>query len=206
MRVGRNAPLPHTLWLVDVAAGTTREAEVRRAARHQGRPARRAAQGRRQGCAEGQPRRAHRDRRRRQRPGDPLVRRQPQRRGAGARGRQQGSLDRHRRYRQRRRCRRATTCTTTPGSTGTSTISAGCRTDRTLWFLSEQSGYSQLYTLDDDGKRARQLTSGQWEASQPQLSADGRTLLLRLQPRSGPATTRCARSTPTAARCAKSPR
>jgi dipeptidyl aminopeptidase/acylaminoacyl peptidase len=45
---------------------------------------------------------------------------------------------------------------------------------RTLWYLSEQTGYSQLYL--DDGK-ARQLTTGTWEASQPQLSADGRQFL-----------------------------
>jgi dipeptidyl aminopeptidase/acylaminoacyl peptidase len=45
---------------------------------------------------------------------------------------------------------------------------------RTLWYLSEQTGYSQLYL--DDGK-PRQLTSGQWEVSQPQLSVDGRQFL-----------------------------
>jgi dipeptidyl aminopeptidase/acylaminoacyl peptidase len=50
-----------------------------------------------------------------------------------------------------------------PGADGGST--------RTLWFLSEQSGYSQLY-LDTDG-RQRQLTSGRWEVSQPRPSADG---------------------------------
>jgi dipeptidyl aminopeptidase/acylaminoacyl peptidase len=44
----------------------------------------------------------------------------------------------------------------------------------TLWYLSEESGYSQLYTLDTTGGRAKQLTSGRWEASAPQLSADGR--------------------------------
>jgi dipeptidyl aminopeptidase/acylaminoacyl peptidase len=43
---------------------------------------------------------------------------------------------------------------------------------RALWFLSEQSGYSQLYV--DAGGKPRQLTSGKWEVSQPQLSADGR--------------------------------
>ena len=46
--------------------------------------------------------------------------------------------------------------------------------EHTLWYLSEQSGYSQLYL--DDGK-TRQLTSGQWEVSQPRLSADGRQFL-----------------------------
>ena len=47
--------------------------------------------------------------------------------------------------------------------------------NRTLWYLSEESGWSQLYALDVDGDaRARQLTSGRWEASQPRPSADGR--------------------------------
>ena len=44
---------------------------------------------------------------------------------------------------------------------------------RTLWYLSEESGYSHLYTLDTASGRAKQLTSGRWEASTPQLSADG---------------------------------
>lgn len=42
-----------------------------------------------------------------------------------------------------------------------------------LWFLSEQSGYSHLYVSDGGAPRA--LTSGQWEVSAPQPSADGRT-------------------------------
>ena len=46
---------------------------------------------------------------------------------------------------------------------------------RTLWFLSEVSGWSQLYL--SDGSKARPLTSGHWEVSQPQLSADGRRFL-----------------------------
>ncbi len=41
----------------------------------------------------------------------------------------------------------------------------------TLWYLSEESGYSHLYL--HDGAKARALTSGQWEASSPVLSADG---------------------------------
>jgi dipeptidyl aminopeptidase/acylaminoacyl peptidase len=48
--------------------------------------------------------------------------------------------------------------------------------NRTLWYLSEESGYSQLYTLDtEDGAAPVQLTRGQWEASQPVLSADARS-------------------------------
>ena len=45
--------------------------------------------------------------------------------------------------------------------------------DGALWFLSEQSGYSHLYV--SDGGSARALTSGKWEVSAPQLAADGRT-------------------------------
>jgi dipeptidyl aminopeptidase/acylaminoacyl peptidase len=44
--------------------------------------------------------------------------------------------------------------------------------NRTLWLLSEESGYSHLYTVAQGGK-AKALTSGAWEASEPQLSADG---------------------------------
>jgi dipeptidyl aminopeptidase/acylaminoacyl peptidase len=45
---------------------------------------------------------------------------------------------------------------------------------RTLWYLSEESGYSHLYTLGADG-RARALTQGKWEASDVKWSADGST-------------------------------
>jgi dipeptidyl aminopeptidase/acylaminoacyl peptidase len=44
----------------------------------------------------------------------------------------------------------------------------------TLWFLSEETGYSHLYTLDAAG-RQRALTQGQWEASDVQWSSDGST-------------------------------
>lgn len=43
---------------------------------------------------------------------------------------------------------------------------------RTLWYLSEESGWSQLYL--NDGGKPRALTSGKWEASAPALSADGK--------------------------------
>ena len=42
----------------------------------------------------------------------------------------------------------------------------------TLWFMSEESGYSHLYTLGTDGKQ-RALTSGKWEATQVKWNADG---------------------------------
>ncbi|WP_242165334.1 S9 family peptidase [Lysobacter sp. M15] len=50
------------------------------------------------------------------------------------------------------------------------------RDGRTLWLLSEESGYSQLYTLDAERGKAQALTSGKWEVSQPALSVDGRRL------------------------------
>ncbi|MEA9727105.1 S9 family peptidase [Xanthomonas campestris] len=44
--------------------------------------------------------------------------------------------------------------------------------NRTLWLLSEESGYSQLYTVDGNGK-PRQRTRGTFEVSAPVPSADG---------------------------------
>jgi dipeptidyl aminopeptidase/acylaminoacyl peptidase len=45
--------------------------------------------------------------------------------------------------------------------------------DRTLWYQSEESGYAHLYTKAMNGE-PRSLTHGQFEVSDPQLSADGR--------------------------------
>jgi dipeptidyl aminopeptidase/acylaminoacyl peptidase len=50
--------------------------------------------------------------------------------------------------------------------------------NHTLWYLSEESGYSHLYTKALDGK-ARALTQGQFEVSSPQLSHDGRWFYVR---------------------------
>ncbi|HSE11078.1 MAG TPA: prolyl oligopeptidase family serine peptidase [Rudaea sp.] len=52
------------------------------------------------------------------------------------------------------------------------------RDGRTLWYLSEESGYSHLYAKPLDGK-ARALTQGQFEISDPQLSHDGRWFYVR---------------------------
>ncbi|GLQ98004.1 S9 family peptidase [Dyella mobilis] len=49
---------------------------------------------------------------------------------------------------------------------------------RTLWYLSEESGYSQLYVKPVDGA-AKALTRGKFEVSQPQLSNDGKWFYLR---------------------------
>lgn len=50
--------------------------------------------------------------------------------------------------------------------------------NRTLWYLSEESGYSQLYVKPVDGA-AKALTSGKFEVSEPQLSNDGKWFYLR---------------------------
>ncbi len=46
--------------------------------------------------------------------------------------------------------------------------------NRTLWYLSEETGYSHLYTVAPGG-RASALTRGSWEASSPQWTPDGLT-------------------------------
>ena len=48
----------------------------------------------------------------------------------------------------------------------------------TLWYLSEHTGYSQLYSKSLDGK-ATALTSGKFEVSHPLLSDDGQRFYLR---------------------------
>jgi dipeptidyl aminopeptidase/acylaminoacyl peptidase len=47
------------------------------------------------------------------------------------------------------------------------------RDDRTLWFISEESGFAHLYTKTPDGA-PRALTSGKFEVTGPVLSEDGR--------------------------------
>jgi dipeptidyl aminopeptidase/acylaminoacyl peptidase len=46
--------------------------------------------------------------------------------------------------------------------------------NRSLWYLSEESGYSHLYLRDGAGK-VRALTQGDWEATEVAWSADGQT-------------------------------
>jgi dipeptidyl aminopeptidase/acylaminoacyl peptidase len=50
--------------------------------------------------------------------------------------------------------------------------------NRTLWYLSEESGYSHLYTKLPGGK-AKALTAGTFEVSDPALSPDGAWFYLR---------------------------
>lgn len=52
--------------------------------------------------------------------------------------------------------------------------------DGRLWLLSEESGYSHLYTVADrDGAKAKALTSGSWEASEVQWTRDGGSAYFR---------------------------
>ncbi len=50
--------------------------------------------------------------------------------------------------------------------------------NRTLWYVSEESGFAHLYAKALDGK-ARQLTHGDFETSRPLLSNDGRWFYVR---------------------------
>lgn len=52
------------------------------------------------------------------------------------------------------------------------------RDSRSLWYLSEESGYSQLFTKLPGGK-AKALTSGKFEIADPQLTLDGRWFYVR---------------------------
>lgn len=45
--------------------------------------------------------------------------------------------------------------------------------DVTLWYLSEESGYSHLYLHREGRRRARALTRGDWEVSRPVRTRDG---------------------------------
>jgi dipeptidyl aminopeptidase/acylaminoacyl peptidase len=49
---------------------------------------------------------------------------------------------------------------------------------KSLWYMSEESGWSHLY-LKKPGARAKALTSGRFEVSEPVLSADGAWFYLR---------------------------
>lgn len=46
---------------------------------------------------------------------------------------------------------------------------------RNIWFQSEESGYSHLYTLNPDNGSKSQLTSGNFEVYDPKLSRDGKS-------------------------------
>jgi dipeptidyl aminopeptidase/acylaminoacyl peptidase len=58
-----------------------------------------------------------------------------------------------------------------PGS-GQSTSMGWMKGDRSIYFLSERSGYSHLYEVSYDGGEIKALTSGKWEVLSAQLSED----------------------------------
>jgi dipeptidyl aminopeptidase/acylaminoacyl peptidase len=47
--------------------------------------------------------------------------------------------------------------------------------NRTIYFQSERTGFSHLYTANVESGEVRALTSGEWEVFSPMLSRDGRT-------------------------------
>ena len=170
-RVGRHAPLPHRLWLVDVAAGTSRElrfdrlpgigsdplAALRKAAGQDPLKGDRAVRIATDGNGSG-----------------PAIQWSNDGRQAAVLVRAIDNKDRwiasvdfddaslHTRHRL-----------TDPAWINWDFNQFGWTPEGTLWLLSEHSGYSHLYLVDGNATRA--LTSGQWEVSQPQLGADGRT-------------------------------
>ncbi len=46
---------------------------------------------------------------------------------------------------------------------------------RSLWYLSEETGFSHLYVKPVTAGRATAVTHGEWEVDSPELEADGRT-------------------------------
>ncbi|HKO01487.1 MAG TPA: DPP IV N-terminal domain-containing protein, partial [Thermoanaerobaculia bacterium] len=52
------------------------------------------------------------------------------------------------------------------------------RDNATVWYLSEASGWSHLYTVPWTGGGARQLTDGKWEVTSATLANDGKSFLL----------------------------
>ncbi|MEO0365628.1 MAG: S9 family peptidase [Pseudomonadota bacterium] len=57
----------------------------------------------------------------------------------------------------------------------------------TVWYLSERTGYSHLYTRSPNDRKARALTSGEYVVEEPALSPDGDYLYFRAN-RSHPST------------------
>ena len=177
-RVGRNAPLPHTLWLVDMANGKPVELDldVLPAVNEDPMAGLRAAAGKK-------PLKGHRDVRV-ETDGDgtgPAIHWSGDSSQAAVLLRAVDNKDRwiatvapqNATLRSRHRLRDNAWINWSFNDFG------WLPDNRTLWYLSEESGYSHLYTLDTSGNGGPvQRTRGQWEASQPALSADGRSFYL----------------------------
>ncbi|RNF82361.1 S9 family peptidase [Montanilutibacter psychrotolerans] len=174
-RVGRNAPLPHTLWLVDASAGTARKvgfgtlpgiaedplAAMRKAAKADPLQGDRAVRIETDGDGTG-----------------PAIHWSDDGREVAVMLRAVDNKDRWiatldlagARLQPRHRLTDPAWINWNFNDFGWTTADGG----NALWFLSEHSGYSHLY-LSQSGAAPRALTSGRWEASTPQLGADGRT-------------------------------
>lgn len=169
-RVGRNAPVAHTLWLVDIAAAKATEltfdalpgiaidplADLRKAAKQEPLKGNRAVRIETDGDGSG-----------------PAIHWSDDGRNVAVLVRAIDNKDRwiasvdlaNVRLQPRHRL-------TDPAWINWNFNDFGwLRDGRTLWYLSEESGWSHLYA--HDGNKARALTSGKWEASSPVLSADG---------------------------------
>ena len=169
-RVGRNAPVAHALWLVDIAAAKATElkfdalpgiavdplADLRRAAKQEPLTGNRAVRIETDGDGSG-----------------PAIHWSDDGRNVAVLVRAIDNKDRwiasvdlaNARLQPRHRL-------TDPAWINWNFNDFGwLRDGRTLWYLSEESGWSHLYA--HDGNKARALTSGTWEASSPVLSADG---------------------------------
>jgi len=170
-RVGRNDPVPHKLWLVDTAAGTARElkfdglpgiatdplAALRKAAKRDPLKGNRAVRIESDGDGSG-----------------PAIHWSDDGRNAAVEIRAVDNKDRwiaavdldkaellprHR-------------LTDNAWINWSFNDFGWLRDGRTLWLLSEESGFSHLYTVAADGK-PRQRTRGKWEVSSPVPTADG---------------------------------
>jgi dipeptidyl aminopeptidase/acylaminoacyl peptidase len=62
-----------------------------------------------------------------------------------------------------------------PGTGGFSGSAGWLNDNETVWFQSEESGYSHIYTLNIRTGIKKALTEGKWEVYDPQLSRDGRS-------------------------------
>ena len=169
-RVGRNAPVAHTLWLVDIAAAKATElkfdalpgiavdplADLRKAAKQEPLKGNRAVRIETDGDGNG-----------------PAIHWSDDGRNVAVMVRAIDNKDRwiasvdlaNARLQPRHRLTDAAWINWNFNDFG------WLRDGRTLWYLSEESGWSHLYV--HDGGKPRALTSGQWEVSAPALSADG---------------------------------
>ncbi len=57
-------------------------------------------------------------------------------------------------------------------------FSLGWITNTTLWFVSEETGYSHLYSYDVSAKNKKALTSGKYEVQQAELSRDKKSFYI----------------------------